>query len=530
MTTPLGGSELVRDYTSDGGEARRFFPGAPDDPESFSARAATVDRDFDADARRRAAELVSAPHEAARERLERFVAEDGLFVTTGQQPGLFTGPLYSIYKALSAVSLADTLERALDRPVVPLFWIASEDHDWAEANHTWVVDTDNELRRVSLPPEPPAPGEPPLHRIVLEDELERPLAQLLAALPETDFSDRYLALIREAYAPGCTLPGAFRRVLEELLGPFGLCFVEAHEPGLKEASLPVLFRELEAAAENEALLRGEADALEEAGYHVQVPILEGAVNLFFEGPEGRERIYRTTEGYRLHHSDTLLGADELLERSRRDPVLLSPNVLLRPVVEAAVFPTAAYVAGPGEISYFAQLRPLYEAHGVGMPVVVPRASFALVEGKNRKVLEKFDLELDELARPLHELESEVARDEVPADVQTAIGRLRGAIAEGSREVIEAARAVDPTLKGALESARNTAFSAFSDAEKKIVQAVKRENEIALGQLEKARIHLFPDDAPQERRMNALYYLVRYGEDFLPAVAERCSVAPGIEPA
>lgn len=518
------------DYLAGGGDARRFYAGAPDEPEAFRARAGAVDERFDDEARRRAADLVSAPHEAARARLQRFRDEGGLFVTTGQQPGLFTGPLYSVYKALSAVSLADTLERTLERPVVPLFWIASEDHDWAEANHTWVVDPDNELRRISLPAEPPAPDEPPLHRIALEDELDGPVGELVESLPDTDFSGRYLDLVREAYEPGCTLPGAFRQVLEALLGPFGLCFVEAHEPALKKASLPVLLRELEAAEDHEALLRGEADSLEAAGYHVQVPILEDAVNLFFEGPAGRERLYRTGDGYRLRHSGTRLTAAEVIERSRANPELLSPNVLLRPVVESAVFPTAAYVAGPGEIAYFAQLRPLFEAHGTGMPIVVPRASMTLVERKNRKVLEKFGLELDELARPLHELESEVARDEVPDDVQEALGRLRGAIGEHSSRLLEAVRDVDPTLKGPVGSARNTAFAAFSDAEEKIVQAVKRENEIALSQLEKARIHLFPDGAPQERRLNVLYYLVRYGEEFLPAVAERCSVAPGLEPA
>jgi len=520
----------VADYLADRGEAPRFFPGPPDRLETYRDRARAVDERMSAEDRRRAAEIVSAPHDEARRRLDALVEEGGFFVTTGQQPGLFTGPLYSLYKALTAVSLADALEDALERPVVPLFWIASEDHDWAEANHTWLVDLDNDLVRISLPAEPPASGEPPLFRIALEEELEASLAELTRALPETDFSGSYLELIRDAYAPGATLPGGFRSVLEALLGPFGVCFVEAHQPGLKEASRPVLLRELDRAEAHEALLAERARALEEAGYHVQVPILEGGVNLFLEGPEGRERLYRDEDGFRLHRSGLRLDRDELLSRRDEDPRLLSPNVLLRPVVESAVFPTVAYVAGPGEIAYFAELAPLFEAHGLGGPVVAPRTSVTLVESKNRKVLDKFELEVGDLDRPLHELESEVARDEVPPEIQQAIGRLRGAIAEHSSRLIELAREVDPTLKGPIGNARNTAFSAFGDAEKKIVQAVKRENEIALEQLEKARIHLFPDDAPQERRLNVLYYLVRYGEDFLPELAEACSVDLGAGPA
>ncbi|NIP56784.1 MAG: bacillithiol biosynthesis cysteine-adding enzyme BshC [Gemmatimonadetes bacterium] len=354
--------------------------------------------------------------------------------------------------------------------------------------------------------------------------------QLTQALPDTDFSLDYLELIRDAYGEEATLPGGFRTLLEGLLGPFGLSFVQAHAPGLKEASLPVLLRELNAAADHEALLRDRARALEETGYRVQVPILEGAVNLFLEGPEGRERLYRTEEGLRLHRSDEEFTREELAGRVETDPRILSPNVLLRPVVESVVFPTVAYVAGPGEIAYFAQLPDLFEAHGASAPVVVPRRSLTIVEGKNGKVLEKFDLELADLDRPFHELASEVAREEVPPEVQRALGELRGAIGEKSGALLRVAREIDPTLKGPINHARNTAFGELEEVEKKIAQALKRENEIALAQLEKAQVHLFPLGRPQERVLNVFYYLVRYGPDFLPAVADRCSVEFGPDPA
>jgi len=520
----------VQAYESGHDGALRFFPGDPRAPEAYRSKAAEVDGRFDRAARERAATLASSPTDAAEERMRRVVSEDGVLVTTGQQPGLFGGPLYSIYKGLTAVRLADALETVLDRPVAPLFWIASDDHDWEEANHTWVVDLENELRRIALPDEPPVPGEPPLHRISLEGVLEDPYDQLTQALPDTDFSSDYLELIRDAYGGVATLPGAFRTLLERLLGPFGLSFVEAHDAGLKEASLPALLREIDGAGEHEALLRDRARALEDAGFGVQVPILEGAVNLFLEGPEGRERIYRTGEGFRLHRSDQELTREELAERVESEPLILSPNVLLRPVVETVVFPTVAYVAGPGEIAYFAQLPDLFEAHGASSPVVVPRTSLTIVEGKNGKVLEKFGLELADLDRPFHELASEVAREEVPPEVQRALGELRGAIGEKSGALLQVAREIDPTLKGPITHARNTAFGELEEVEKKITQALKREKEIALAQLEKAQAHLFPLGKPQERVLNVFYYLVRYGPDFLPAVADRCSVEFGSDPA
>ena len=513
----------MSDYLRGDGRALAFYPGAPDDPAAYREKADAVSQRFDDGARRRAVELVDAPSDDARRKLDRVVEEGGYFVTTGQQPGLFTGPLYTIYKALSAVSRARALESVLERPVVPLFWVASEDHDWKEVGRTHLVDLDNDLREIGVSP-PAGEDDAPIHRISLDDELSSALAALEEILPETDFSGRYLDLLRDAYAPGATLSEGFRRVTEELLGPFGLCFVDAHDPGLKEVSRSILIRELDEAEAREELLRTSAEALEEEGYEIQVPILEGGVNLFLEGPAGRERIYRDGSGFHLRHSGQRLERDEIVARTREDPRALSPNVLLRPVVEASIFPTVCYVAGPGEIAYLGQLRAFFENEDVAMPVVAPRTSMTLVEAKNRKVLDKFDLDLHDLDRPFHELASEVARDEMPDPVRRALGELRGAVGEKSAELRDAAREVDPTLKGPVEHARNVAFKELNEVEKKIVQAVKRQDEIALEQLEKAQVHLRPEGDPQERVLNVLYYLVRYGEDFLPEVAERCSVA------
>jgi len=524
VVRPLSGSDLVDDYLAGAAGALKFYPGNPRDPATIRKRIGDVERRFDRDRLRKAADLISSPTEAARRRMKRVVQEGGVFVTTGQQPGLFGGPLYSVYKGLRAVALADAVEEHFQIPVAPLFWIASEDHDWAEVHHTHVVDLDNDLRRIALPDGPPGEGAPPLHRIVLEPEiLHAPVRELAESLPETDFSSKYLELIRDHYEGPTDLSTAFRGLMTDLLGSSGLSFVEAHAGALKEASLPLLLRELEAAPEHEALLRERARVLEDEGYHVQVPVLEGGVNLFLEGPEGRERIFRNGDGYRLRASEARLSMEAIRARAEEDPVALSPNVLLRPVVEATLFPTVAYVAGPGEIGYFAQLEPLFEAHGVEMPVVVPRASLWIVEGKNAKVLEKFGLELEGLARPFHELASSVARDEVPPEVQRALGEFRGAVGEKSGALLEACRAIDPTLKGPISHARNAAFSELDAVEKKVVQAVKRENEIALSQLEKARVHLYPLGKPQERVLNPFYYLTRYGDAFLPAVAERSSV-------
>lgn len=518
-----GGNALVRDYVAGEERARSFFGGDFRSAEAYREKAREVASRFGRSERERAASLVHAPGEGGRERLERWVEGEGVLVATGQQPGLFSGPLYTVYKALTAARLADTLEGVLDRPVLPLFWVASEDHDWVEAGQTWLVDRENELRRIGLPLDLEA-EQRPLHRVALDEPLARSVEDFLDALPSTDFSPPLVDAVRRAYAPGRTLPEAFRALLEEILAFLPLVWIDAADPGLKEASLPILLRELEAAEAHEALLARESERVERAGYPVQVPILEGGVNLFLEGSAGRERLYRDGAGrFHLRHSGTALTADDIRRRVEEEPGALSPNVLLRPVVESAVLPVVASVLGPGEIGYFAQLPAFFEAHDLRIPVAHPRTSITVLEGKVEKVLAKFGLAPDDLERPHHELAGEIAREEMPPEVRDALAGIRGAIGQGSARLVQAARDLDPTLKGPVDHARNAAFSAFQEAEKKILQAVKREDEIALSQLEKARVHLRPLGKPQERVLNPFYYLVRYGPGFLKAAEERIVV-------
>jgi bacillithiol biosynthesis cysteine-adding enzyme BshC len=491
---------------------------------AYRDKAEEVDRRFDADARRRAVAAIRVPEGGDAQRLQRWVEEGGYVVTTGQQPGLFGGPLYSVYKALTAVRLAQALEVELGRPVLPLFWVASEDHDWDEANHTSIIGMDNELRTPSL--NAPDPGvTPALHRIPVGPALDEVREAFLADLPASDFSAPYFELLRRAAPAGATLPGSYSTILEALLGPLGLYFTDAADPALKVASLPLLTAELERCEEMETVLDATAQRLVDAGYDLQVALMEGGVNLFLEGPAGRERLYREGAGFRLRGSGEQLTRAEVLARAQDDPSVLSPNVLLRPVVESAVFPTLSYVAGPGETAYYGQLADFFEAHGIRMPVVHPRLGVTVVESKIRKVLDKFGLDVAALDRPFHEVAGAIAREEVPEEVRKAMGALRGTVAKGVAELADAVKGIDPTLKGPVQHVRSQAFGALDELEKKVVHALKRENEIALAQLEKAQLHLFPLGKPQERVLNPFYYLTRYGGAFLDAVLARFEVNP-----
>lgn len=521
VSRPAGGP-VVRAYTEGQASAQSFFRGHFAHGEAYAEKAREVDGRFTLEGRERAARALHVPEGGDPDAVRRFVEEGGYVVTTGQQPGLFGGPLYSVYKGLTTIALARTLEARLSRPVLPVFWVASEDHDWAEANHTCIVGMDNELHCPSLTA-PDADVHPPLHRIPAGPGVEELLDGFVQSLPATDFSKPYLDLLREAVTPSTTLPASFAALLEALLGPLGMFFTDAADPTVKEASLPLLLSELDRGAELEAVLAGTAARLTGEGYDLQVALMEGGVNLFLEGAAGRERLYREGDGFRLRVSGEQLTAEQVRERAEADPSLLSPNVLLRPVAESVVFPTLAYVAGPGETAYFAQLADYFEAHGVRMPVIHPRFGATVVESKIRKVLDKFSLDVPGLQRPFHEIASEIARDEVPEAVRKALGGLRGAVGKGVGELQDAVKSVDPTLKGPVQHVRSQAFAALDDVEKKVLHALKRENEIALAQLEKAQLHLFPQGKPQERVMNPFYYLTRYGGAFLDEMLERFAV-------
>lgn len=530
---PAGGA-LVHDYLTGVEGARVFLPAAPEELDSYASQWARVAPRFGKEARLQAAEFIRSPSVGDDGRLVRWVEEGGAVVTTGQQPGLFGGPLYSLYKGLTAIRLARELEDRLEIPVLPVFWVASEDHDWEEVGHTWLLDQDNELRKLEVEV-PPGEGDRPLHRVVPGPRLTKVLEEFLELLPPTDFRPALEILLREAYTERSTLSEGFHHLLDGLLGPAGLYRVDAGDPALKASSLPVLQREVTEWAAHGDLLASRAKDLETAGYGVQAAVLPAGVNLFVEGDGGRERLFGEEDGgFHLRHSQARLTLQGILDLLERDPTRVSPNVFLRPVVESHILPVLSYVAGPGEMAYWAQLEPLFQAHDLPMPVVHPRVGVTVVEGKVAKVLEKFALEVEALARPHHELAGELLREDMPPGIRQAMGELKGLVARGVSKLGDEVKGVDPTLKGPVDHVRSQTFHALDEVEKKVVQALKRENEISLAQLEKARMNLFPNGRPQERILNAAYYLVRYGNAFLdqiraelPLPLDRAPSEPGL---
>jgi bacillithiol synthase len=521
-TEVLSTSGIVRDLLAGDARLAPFYTGHPLDPATYARKAGEVGGRLSAEARRSVAPAVRATTAAAAEKWERIVRGDGVVVTTGQQAGLFGGPLYTVHKALSAIRLAETLEAELGLPVAPLFWVASDDHDWDEVDHAHVVDAGNVLHRITLAADPAAPPVPMSER-VLGPEVDEALATLEGVLPASEFAPAILDLVRSAYRPGVSMAAAFEALLAGLFAGFDLLLVDPAHAAVKRAAAPVLARELERTEAHAQLLARAADRLRAAGYEPQVPISDDASNVFLHDDGGRERLVRARDRWHLRRTKRVLSDDDVAALLEAEPARFSPNVLLRPVVESTIFPTICYVGGPSEAAYFAQIGCLFRAHGLEPPIVFPRFSITLIEGKVRKVLDKFGMDAADFRRPFHELATQRVRDDMPPAVTEPLERLRAALRTEYDALRDAAGAIDPTLQKWIDGVRNAGLGETENVERKVASHLKKRSEVALDQLRKAAVNLFPENVPQERILNVLPYLARYGPAVLHDVARAMQV-------
>jgi uncharacterized protein YllA (UPF0747 family) len=416
-----------------------------------------------------------------------------LVVTTGQQPGLFTGPLYTIYKALSAMALARRLERERHVPVVPVFWVAGDDHDFQEANHATLLNAAGEPLTIVLRERAPDAPAWPLSRERCGPEILAALDQVRTGTPDSEFKDGVLSWLGAAYRPESTLADAAAEAIQALLGGRGLAVVRPYATSMKRAMSPWLLRGLD------------------------VTLDDGLSPVLIEAQQGRDRLRADGDGFVTRRSGERFARAELERIGAEQPERLSPNVLLRPVVEAALLPTVAYMAGPGELEYFPQAASLYHALEVSPQTPLPRWSGTLVESRVSKVVERHGLAMTDFAGPPGAVEGKLVRDQVPPELTRSLESLREEIRTAYGRVSDGARQVDPTLERSVESARNAALGAMHEIEKKIVAALKRTNETLIGQLGRARAALYPAGEPQERVLTYASMAIRYGPDLLTAL-------------
>lgn len=484
ITEPLGGSglaELARTRRAPAG----WFEPPPDNLAEWWGRAVRIGASSAAD--RSLAALGGAIHASgqAGANLERVLRGNGVFVTTGQQPGLFGGPVYTWSKALSALALAEEIEQATGVATAAIFWAATDDADAAEASST-VIALPGGAERLAAAVA--APAGTPMHDAPLGD-VSAQLARVGAASGAAANAGA-LELLAQAYSAEATVGSAFVALLAAILNPLGIAVLEAGHPAVRAAAAPVTVAAVERARDVSRALAERGAAIRAAGFTPQVAEMDDLA-LVFERRDGvKTRIP--------------IGATH-----RLDPADLSPNVLLRPVVERAILPTVAYLAGPGELSYFAQVSAVAVALGAEQPLAVPRWSCTIVEPRVERVLERLGLERGELADPAAP-ERRIAERALPDEARRVIALAK----EQAASLRDALSALDPD--NALLQPRVAEGHAARAAwlagrlERRILAAVKRREAEAMYSLATARGSLYPFGMRQERALNFIPLLARYG--------------------
>jgi uncharacterized protein YllA (UPF0747 family) len=508
MTTPrviteeLGGSPLAR--AAQHGELPQWYRAVPSGPDGWREYARSV-----AGANDRGAWLdrllpALSPSGPAKQRLYRVAAGNGVVVSTGQQAALFGGPLYTLTKALSALAIADAIERETGVPAAPVFWAATDDADFQEASCARVA-LGPEVRALCLPA--PAVAGIPMSALALGDLRTEIDGLRQASGSVVDHAP--LQAVSATHVAGATLGDAYVELLRRLLEPLGIAVLDASHPATREAAKPLLETALDRAVEVDAALRARTNEIIAAGYEPQVELVAG-LSLVFSTDEHRVK-RRTPFGDQLRAVEA---------------ASLTPNVLLRPVVERAIMPTVAYVAGPGEIAYFAQVSAVAGALDVPVPLVVPRWSSTILEPRIERLLDRLGVRREELAEP-HAVESRLARAAIPNEITAAIEGLRD---DAAKDVADIAAADREKLipPAALEGMQQLIRRRIERLFRRYTAAVKRREEQLMRDVATARASLFPDGKRQERVLNFIPFLSRNGRPLLDAMrAEAARHAAGL---
>jgi bacillithiol biosynthesis cysteine-adding enzyme BshC len=456
---------------------------------------------------------------ATRANIEALRHPEAVAVVTGQQVGLFTGPPYTPYKTITTLQLARQMAAETGRPVVPVFWLEGEDHDFDEVASVTVLQGNDPVRLTYAGVTRPEHGNVgPVGRLVLTEAIHSVLEALEVALPPTAFKPDLLAQVQAAYAPGTTLLDAFARLMRAFFPDQGLVFIDPDDPRLKRLVAP-LFRKALETPDTAAARLAEASARLTPAFHVQVQ--PHPTYLFLFEPEGRFHVETGDAAFHLKGLDRAYTREDLLALVDTAPARFSPNVVLRPLVQDMLLPTAAYVAGPAEVAYFGQYRELYEWAGVPMPLIYPRASVTLVEPKVQKVLERYHLSLGELTEETDKLFRRLVLESL--DLEAPFGQALGQVHTALDALLPVVERVDRSLHTALEATRTSLLKELDRLRERVVKAQKRQQEDLRDQLVRTQTYLMPEGRLQERTLSLLYFLNKYGPELMIRLQDRLSL-------
>ncbi|CAM3232551.1 bacillithiol biosynthesis cysteine-adding enzyme BshC [Paenibacillus lupini] len=451
----------------------------------------------------------------------RAIAEGAPVIIGGQQAGLWSGALLVIHKAVSIVSGAKWASQKLGCKVVPVFWIAGEDHDWDEANHTFLLNAEQELRKLTLQ-RPEGPRTSVSRTAVDEDSWNKLLDELEQTLPHSDFKPGLLEELKQIAGQSHSLSDMFAGILAFLFGKEGLVLLDADDPKLRKVEAPMFRRMIEQNDELEQAYKAAAEKVKSFGYQLQADVVDGSANLFlFNSESGNERtlLHKRDGQFQDRKGTAFWSKEQLLQLAEDQPSQFSNNVLTRPIMQDYLFPVLGTVLGPGEVAYWALTGEAFRKLEMEMPIIVPRSSFTLVEGTIAKHMMKYELSFEDVAKRFDARKQQWLTEQDQLSIEERFQEVKQSFISMYGPLLELAGSVQPGLLKLGETNRQKIVEQIEYLESKTKDAFNKQYDASIRQLDRIALSLWPSGKPQERVINMTGYWNRYGSVWLEKLLE-----------
>ncbi len=459
--------------------------------------------------------ICSAPEETFRN-IEKLKDPRAVCLFAGQQAGLFGGPMFTIIKAVAVVKAAALYEKQLGRPVVPMFWVAGDDHDFEEVNHMFVLDRETEIQKISYATPPPQEDSVADVQFADADELERAKSQLKEILGETDFTPALYELLDASYTSKDTFATAFGKFMTGLMKGTGLVLFCPGFEEVKKLAVPFFKTIIDKQEELHRRISAANDEINRLGYHIQVEKKENASHLFYN-IDGRKPVMRDNGGFTV--GEKRFTREELDKAIEEHPEQFSPDVMTRPVFQSYLFPTVSQKGGPAEIAYLAQVNPIFEVFGLPAPYYKARPTVTIIEKRFEKIMKQYEISFEELTGDIEQVINRVLSKSFPDSIEASSHKLKEDVEKRFEQFMKESLEFDPSLRKFGKQIFGKIDYNLKQFESKIFSSHKKKSQDTRDRMYRVWHALYPERGFQERTLNVTYFISKYGFDFVSFLSQ-----------
>jgi len=463
-----------------------------------------------------------SPSQKTKDNIDSLKDKNTLAVVTGQQLGILGGPLYTFYKIITAIKLSEHLKERYDAyNFVPVFWLEGDDHDFEEVRSIGILNESNSLTNIFYEDEiPDEETRNSVGYLIIKESINTFFENLEKNLRDTEFKNNLLNELKTIYAPGKSFKKAFKELLFRFFDKHGLIIFDPQDVIIKNLLKPVFKNEIKNFRKHTEKLVKVSATLEEL-YHAQVKVRP--VNLFYSTGDGRFLIEPVENEFRLRRKRKKFTQDEIINEIDMHPENFSPNVLLRPICQDYILPTAFYIGGPSEVSYFAQITPLYDFYNLNTPVIYPRASATIFENNLEKIIEKYNLSVEDIFTNADDLKTKVINSLTKNSVDDIFAEANNQVELILDKLKEKLFEFDKTIADSTGKYRQKILNYLDELKAKALDAQKKKHETTLRQIDKLTNAIYPNNNLQERELNFTYYFNKYGEEFIDRIYNELNI-------